>query len=116
MKNYREQLNEEFELRNLSECTRRDYLKAMKGLVEFTKKDPVEIEIQDIKDYLLHFRNGNLVPGKSVRAPSTVNKQASGIIFYYHRILSRHQYLYEVPKMKRVQQNPTVLSRSEVQK
>jgi len=114
MTNYREQMIQELELRNLSPSTQYGYLKAMEGLLKFTSKDPEEVNVQDIKNYLHDFRNSNIIRERKTRSASTVNKQVSGILFYYHNILKRHNYIYEIPRMKKMSKNPTILSKEEI--
>ena len=53
---YRDKLIQEIDLRGLSPSTKRDYLKSVMDLVKFYNKCPTQIDLEDIKNYLHHFR------------------------------------------------------------
>jgi len=115
MKNLRHEMIKEMELRNFSDSTKLSYLKAMRDLLGFhNKKDPTEIDVQMIKDFLYHFRNNNIVRGRGKRSENTVNKHRAGVIFFYDNILKRHDYQREIPSLKTKKKNPVILSAEEV--
>lgn len=114
MKNYHEQMIKEMKLRNFVQSTQNEYLKAMDDLVAFCSLPPEEITLEQIKEFLIHFKNNTVVRGRTGRSPRTVNRHRSGIIFYYKYILKRYHYSTEIPPMKTVQKNPTILSVDEV--
>jgi len=103
-------LEQEMRLRNFSKKTIQAYLYYNKELLKFANyKSPLEINSQDIRDYLDFLINF----GKS---RSTIDLAISAIKFYYSQILDRN-FFSEVGKIVRPKKEktlPVVLSRSEV--
>lgn len=116
MENYKKQITKELAVRNRSQQTVRAYLNAMDGLVSYFKKCPTDIGIPEIKDYLIHFKNENGIGRKVHRSANTVNRQRSGIMFYYRYVLKRYGISEEIPQMKGKRKLPIIFSPSEIQR
>ncbi len=103
-------LEQEMRLRNFSPKTIRAYLYYNKELLRFTNhKSLLEINRQDIKDYLDYFIN----IGKST---STVNLAINAVKFYYDSILGRKFFStdFGIKRPKKEKRLPVVLSKEEI--
>lgn len=98
----------ELKLRGFSENTIKAYLSHNKKFLAFIKKDPNDVNDNDIKAYL-----GYLI-GKNLR-PSSVNLVVSALKFYYNEILKKNA-LADFKSMKQEKKLPTVLSKAEIKR
>jgi site-specific recombinase XerD len=98
----------EMQVRGLKEATQIQYLDTMEKFVEFYKKPPMKLGVEDIKAYQLY-----LIKEKQLAANS-VNKELSGIRFFYRYVLGRHWYVDQLPRVKTSRKMPAVLSEEEV--
>ena len=108
MKDLLERTDECLVVRGLSLRTRETYLKHITRLAEFCKKSPHELDAKDAEQYLLH------VTTKKHWSPSSRNQFASAIRFLFHVVLERPEAAERVPRAKRWQRLPAVLSGTEV--
>ncbi|MBI3293322.1 MAG: site-specific integrase [Deltaproteobacteria bacterium] len=104
----RDRMIAEMEVRGLKEGTKSQYLDSMEKFVEFHKRPPVKLAVEDIKAYQLH-----LLKEKEL-APNSINKELSGIRFFYRYVLGRHWYTDALPRVKTSRKMPAVLSEEEV--
>lgn len=108
MSDWHNEMIDEIEVRNLDEKTKRAYLNSMEFFVKFHGKDPVDLEIPDIKKYQLY-----MIQEKKY-APSTISRHIVGIRFYYRYVLGRHWYADSLPRVKVNRRAPVVLSEKEI--
>lgn len=103
-------LGQEMRLRNYSKRTIKSYLYYNNELLRFANyKTPLEINNQDIRDYLdFLFVNG--------KSRSTVDLSINAIKFYYNAVLGRKFFKGDmsIKRPKKEKKLPIVLSRSEV--
>lgn len=107
-KRYRDQMNEEIEVRNLDGKTQSAYLRSMELFVEFHKKPPAKLDIAEIKTYQRY-----LLKAKKL-APNSINRHLSGIRFFYRYVLGRYWYADCLPRVKQERKLPIILSEEEV--
>lgn len=95
-------------IRGFSQQTVKAYLYYNKDLLKYNKKSPKNINIDDIKEYLLYLKNKNL-------ANATINVAINALKFYYTQILRRKFFVSkELFSTKKVQKLPVVLTKNEV--
>jgi integrase/recombinase XerD len=99
-------LNTEAKLRGFSPQTIKMYLFYNEKLLDYTKKEPVDITEDDIKDFL-----GYKLSDDSV-SNATVALIKAALKFYYTEILGRNISRIKTPK--RSQKLPVVLSQTEI--
>lgn len=105
----RDRMIAEMEVRGLNEATKKQYLDDMAKFIEFYgNKPPSKLGVEDIKAYQLY-----LIKEKEL-APNSINKQLSGIRFFYRVVLRRHWYADALPRVKAPRNLPVVLSEEEV--
>ena len=105
----RDRMIAEIEVRGLKVETRKQYLDDMEKFLKFYgNRPPMKLSVEDIKAYQLY-----LIKEKEL-APNSVNKELSGIKFFYRYVLGRHWYADALPRMKTKRTLPAVLSEEEV--
>jgi integrase/recombinase XerD len=57
MTELRRRMNEDMQLRNYSERTRRSYIEAVKGLAKIYMMSPDELSEEEVRDFFLHLIN-----------------------------------------------------------
>ena len=98
-------VNENCELRNLSENTRRSYSQCARQFFEyFPEKEPNELRTNEIREYLLHLK----IDKK--QAIQTLSGAYSALKFLYNTVLERPWELSPVPRVKLEQKLPVVFS------
>jgi site-specific recombinase XerD len=100
---------QEMRIRNFSPKTIKSYLHYNKELLRFASKTPLEINSQDIRDYL-----DFLV--LSHKASATINLIINALKFYYFKVLHRN-FFHDITGVKRPKKEkklPTVLSKQEI--
>jgi integrase/recombinase XerD len=107
-KRLRDKMIEEMEIRGLKERTKKIYLDSMKRFLEFYNQPPGRLELKDLKKYQLY-----LIQEKKY-APNSVNRNMSGIRFFYRHVLGRHWYADSLPRVRVERKIPTILSEEEV--
>jgi len=105
---YEDQIIDLIETRGLSKTTQTAYLSTIRKFVKFHGKEPKELGIEDIKEY-----QKKLVKEKKLSARS-INREMSGLKFYYVQILDRYEYENRFPRMKTKRPLPVILSEEEV--
>jgi len=105
------QIMEECELRGLSPKTKTAYVQSMEQFLRFFEgKDPERLGIKEIKQFLLYLSVEKKLQGRSV------NRIASGIKFYYFKVLERNWRTSLIPRRKEKKTVPMVLSKQEISK
>lgn len=100
-------LERELRIRNYSKSTAKSYIYYNGELLRFCKKDPREINTEDIKDYL-EFLSQN-------KSSSTVAVAYNSIRFYYGEIWKRNFFI-NIKQPKKGKYLPVVLSKEEMKK
>ena len=95
----------ELKKRNLTSKTKNLYFYLNKKFLEYSKKSPEEITVEDIKRYINHLKN----EGKQ---NSTINTTINALKFFYQNVLKKHNLntLYT----SRKKNIPKVFSRKEI--
>lgn len=104
-----EDLRRELVSRKYSEKTVKAYIHYNEALLKFAKKNPLEINNEDTKNYLFY-----LAENKNFSA-STLNIVINAMKFYYGDVLKRG-FVYEIMRPKKDKKLPVVLSKEEVSK
>ena len=107
---FRDKMIEEMELRGLDGKTKSAYLRSMEIFLQYYKKPPTKIDVEDIKKYQLYL----LKDDERKLAPNSVNRHLSGIKFFYRNVLGRHWYADALPRVKAKRVLPDILSEEEV--
>lgn len=108
MKEILQRLDECLIVRGLSLRTREAYVNHITKLAEFCKKDPSKLDAKDAEQYLL------FVTTKKGWSPSSRNQFASAIRFLFNVVLEHPDTAERVPRAKKWQRLPSVLSGTEV--
>ena len=106
-KDFLQKLEIELKIAKNSDHTLKNYIKANKNLLEFTKKKPKEIIEDDVKNYIAE----NLSDSSS----STIIVFLSGIKFAHSLILNK-DITSNIKRPKREKHLPTVLTKDEIKK
>jgi len=104
-----EDLRRELFSRKYSSKTVKAYLYYNRDLLNFLDKKPLDVNDNDIKDYLLHLAE------EKQSATSTLNQAINALKFYYGTILKK-KFVYEVKRPRKDKKLPVVLSQEEVSK
>lgn len=110
MTQLRQQMTKEMQLRNLSERTQEAYLHAVEKLAKHYHRSPEEINEKEVHDYLLYEMNERKLSW------SSINQKMNGLIFLYRETLKRPVVEFSIPRRKREQRLPEVLSLEEVER
>ena len=102
-----EKLNVELTISKNSDYTIRNYLRANKELLDFAKKDPSSIKVDDIKMYM--------AKKLSDQAASSIIVFLSALRFAYTSILGK-DVTAGIKRPKRERRLPAVLTRAEIQR
>ena len=107
MTELRQKMIKAMELRNLSKHTQRNYLNAVKGLVQYYHQSPDKLTKEMIEDYLLYLKN------EKSCTPGSCAAVVSGLRFFYNNITDKPITIdYSVPD--KGCKLPTVLTQKEV--
>ena len=102
-----EKLETELKLRGFSEKTVSSYLFHNQKFLDFIKKQPEQIETDDIKQYIAHLMTKKL-------KPSSINLTICALRFYYQEVLEKDLKKIKAPKQET--RLPTVLTKDEINK
>jgi site-specific recombinase XerD len=108
MTKLREQFKRDLELKNFSPNTQETYLKHAVAFSKFHNKSPELLGTEEIKNYLHH-----LIAEKNA-SKSYVNQAYSSLKFLYDTTLNRGWEMEKIPRAKKEQKLPQVLSQKEV--
>ena len=108
MRKWERLMTEELQLRNYSHHTREVYLNCIKRLVAYFGKSPECITIKPIRQYLLYLFNEKEI------TPQHVNTNNAAIRFLYNNIYGKNWTNRDLPRAKRQNKLPVVLSKQEV--
>lgn len=108
MSQLRTRFIEEMKLRGLAENTQAAYVRAVRMLSEFCRKNPFSISDEDLRRYLLHLRENRKLAAKSY------NVHIAGISCFYESVYPDRK----LPRLRRIRPPfvlPEVFSSEEVQ-
>ncbi|MBU9723211.1 MULTISPECIES: tyrosine-type recombinase/integrase [Bacillaceae] len=111
MNNYKEVVDLYFELKDSPESTRESYWRRMKLFLDFIEKRGFSIEqitLEHIQQFILYLKKERHLK------PGTINNYISAIRFFYTYVLEKEWNSRKVPRMKRINRLPIILSKEEV--
>ena len=100
-----EKLETELRIRGFSDHTIKNYLTQNKLFLDFIKKQPNEIEEDDIKQYFANLQKNNI-------SNKTLALKKAALIFFYKGILNKDIIKFKTPKAER--KIPEILTKEEV--
>lgn len=103
---YIEQLLIEAKLRNLAPSSAKYYADCMRHFFEYIQKDPGDITVYDVRDFLL-------MKSDTISA-TTINHYNSAIHFFFRRVLHKPWDDDIIPRMKEDYHLPVILSPDEI--
>jgi integrase/recombinase XerD len=104
-----EKMEKELKLRGYSFQSRKSYIGHLKRYVSyFENQEIAQLEEDEIKEYLLELME------KQQRSHSYVNQAVSSIKFFYRFVLKNTQLALHVPRPKKQNKLPQILSQQEV--
>jgi len=110
MKTIFTRVQENCELRNLTENTQRSYLRIIRQFSEYFNRSPEELGTEELREYLLHLKRDKK------QAAKTLNVAYSALKFFYHNVLDRPWEISPVPRVKLDKKLPVVLSTEEIKR
>lgn len=110
METYREQMQRDMVLRNLSPKTQQSYHHAARNLEKHFKKPPDQLNEEDVKAFLL-----SLVADRRL-SQSTLKIHYSALRFLYETTLGKGWVIDRIPYPKTTRTLPHVLSKSDIQR
>ncbi|MBD3280222.1 hypothetical protein GF389_01725 [Candidatus Dojkabacteria bacterium] len=96
----------ELEIRDYSPKTIKSYTNGLNKYLSFKGRNFNILDINNIKDFLLHCKDGNL-------SAKTRNQYLNAIKFYYYNVINVRDKI-EIKSAKRTKSLPVVLNRSEI--
>ncbi|MFH1456170.1 MAG: site-specific tyrosine recombinase/integron integrase [archaeon] len=103
-------LETELKIRGLSPKTIRNYLHGNRKFLKFIKKDPEQINQDDIKLYQAH-----MISELGLK-PQTINLALSSLRFFYDEVLEKGLFTKKIKRPKVGRKLPTVLTKNEISK
>lgn len=110
MSKLREKMVDVMQLCGLSRGTQTAYLLAVSRLANYYQRNPAKLTEEEVQAFLVH-----LIKEKGLAA-STQNAIASGLRFFYGKVLGRHEMFIWIPRRKTPQVQPEVLSHRELKR
>ncbi|MBD3179125.1 MAG: tyrosine-type recombinase/integrase [Candidatus Latescibacteria bacterium] len=104
----RDRMTEQLRLRGYSRQTINAYILQIRNLVRYTGRSPDIVTEEELKSYLLFLVNTRKV------SASYRNQSVSAIKFLYRHVLKKPFMITDIPRPKREQKLPSVLSFDEV--
>jgi site-specific recombinase XerD len=105
----RQRMIDEMTLRGMSPRTHESYLGAVYGLARHYKQSPDQLNIEQVRGYLLHLERERHLSWNSL------NVAVSGLRFFYFQTLRWERTRMDIPPRKTPTSLPEVLSREEVE-
>ncbi len=103
----RRRMIEDMTARNLSEGTRRGYIRSVRGCCQYCGRAPTKLTFEDVRRFQLHLLESGL-------APASVNSVMVGLRFFFRVTLHRPEALEYIAMAREPQRLPVVLSPDEV--
>ncbi len=108
MSELRTRMENDMQLRGMSERTRESYVAAVARMARYYRRSPEEISAPEVQAYLLHMMQEEKLSW------STCNIAAHGLRFLYHVTLGRDRVQFGIPLAKQPSRLPEILSREEI--
>ena len=108
MSKMHEKMLQDMQLRGFSPNTQRTYFNHLRHFETFFQKPAKQLGQEDLRSYLLHLITVKKVSGEYV------DSVYSALKFFYENTLGRTWNMKEIPRLKRTQKLPVVLSRKEI--
>jgi integrase/recombinase XerD len=106
----RQQMIDQMTVRGMAETTKRAYLQAVTGIAKYYRRPPDQLNEREVQQYLLH-----LIQERGL-AWSSCNVATNGLRFLYRVTLDRREVEFCIPRAKRPQRLPEILSREEIER
>ena len=106
----RTQFNNYMTLQRLSPHTKRNYIRAVKGLAKFYNKPPDTLTNDQIQGYLLYLLEDCKLSW------GTCNNYFSGIVSFYKNVCKWDETRFQIPPRPRIKKLPMVFSVEEVKR
>ena len=106
---YLDKLAIELKLRGFTERTLGNYCYQTKKFLEYTAKDPMKIDQDEIKRYMAH-----LLSDKGYKA-SSVNLAVSALKYFFIEIIKKNIFS-DLRALKQEKKMPTVISKDELKR
>jgi len=106
----RQQMIDNMTVRGMAETTKRAYVQAVTGLAKYYRRSPEQVTEREVQQYLLH-----LIQERQL-AWSSCNVATNGLRFLYRVMLDRREVEFCLPRAKRPQRLPEILSREEIER
>ncbi|HET7629524.1 MAG TPA: site-specific integrase, partial [Bacillales bacterium] len=103
-----DQMKQRLRLKGYSVKTQKAYLGHVQRLGQFYDKNFLELAPEEIRRYVLHHLE------EREASHSYANQLVSALKFFYHEVLHRDDVIVKLPRPKRQQTLPSVLSQEEV--
>ena len=107
--NYMERLYQDMQLRGYSEETQDVYGRAVGKFLRYNGKPVEDLNEQDVRDYVLYLMKGEL-------SKSSINTYQAAIRFFFGVTLNRSMNYLQMPRLKKDQTLPEILSREEMER
>lgn len=104
----RRRMEEELRLRGMSEKTVVTYVGTVRRFAEHFSRSPDRLGREEVRRYLLYLAEERKL------APSSVNQALSALRFFYMDVLNRELAVARLPRQKRKDSLPVVLTEAEV--
>jgi site-specific recombinase XerD len=96
-------------LANYASSTIENYLRVVQDLGFYYKKDPRELEAEEVYEYLVYLKDVKESKWK------TIHQKAYGLRYLYRQVLDRPEMVEKIPYPRQEKRLPVVLSLAEVQ-
>lgn len=106
----RRQMIDDMTVRGMAETTKKAYLQAVIGLASHYRRPPDQLTDRDVQQYLLHLMQERQL------AWSSCNVATNGLRFLYRVTLERREAEFVIPRAKKPQRLPEILSREEIER
>ena len=110
MSELRQRMIDQMTLRGFSPRTHESYLSAVTGLARYYKKSPDQLNVEQVRQYLLYLERERHVSW------SSLNVAMSGLRFLYFDTLKWEPVAMDIPRRQKQTRLPEVLSREEVER
>jgi integrase/recombinase XerD len=108
MSEFHEKMLHDMQLRGFSACTKRCYFNNLLRFESFFQKPAQSLGQEELRAYLIHMISVKKISGEYV------DSIYSSLKFFFEKTLGRTWSMLDIPRLKRIQKLPLVLSRNEI--
>jgi len=105
----RDRMEQDLFLRGVAANTRETYLRYAKQFVAFHRRDPRQLDTEEVRAWVMHLRRAG-------RAPRSINVALSALRFLFGVTLRRPEVMHPIRRVVEQDKQPAILSGSEVQR